>query len=166
MFKVSLFIIASLIFSVGHGQEYKALMNDNTVNFYKVCESAETYFETIDKHAKGSGWKGYQRWKNANEYKYFPSGDRTNEDPFFVINAYQEFLLNNPLNKSSFDNGWNELGPRFIDSITGHYSAGLGRIEDFYVDPNNDNRIYLGSRSGGFWKSLDGGNNWEVTTDF
>ena len=28
------------------------------------------------------------------------------------------------------------------------------------------NRIYLGSRSGGFWKTIDGGNTWVNTTDF
>jgi hypothetical protein len=148
------------------GQKYKALIKDNTINFYDVCEEAESYFSQIDIHAKGSGWKGYQRWKNANEYKYFPSGDRSNEDPFFVQHAFEDFKGDSPELKSSFDNGWNELGPRFIDSITGHYSAGLGRIEDFYVDPNNDNRIYLGSRSGGFWKTTNGGLDWEVTTDF
>jgi hypothetical protein len=66
-----------------------------------------------------------------------------------------------------FQNGWEDLGPLRVDSITGHYAAGLGRIEDFYVQPSNPNRLYLGSRSGGFWKSLDGGATWQGgATDF
>lgn len=148
-------------------KEYKLLMSDVSVNFYEVCKSADKYFETHEKD-KGSGWKGYQRWKNTNEYKYFPSGDRSNIDPLFVKNAYVDFTQKNPSNqtKSSFNNGWEELGPFSIDSISGHYSAGLGRIEDHYVDPLNTDIMYIGSRSGGFWRTIDGGANWEVTTDF
>lgn len=147
---------------------YKEMMEDPSINFYDVCAEAERYFEAHDKDVKGSGWKGYQRWKASNEYKYYPSGDRSQVDPFFAEKAYQEFLDNHPQGaRQLFPNGWEELGPLVIDSITGHYAAGLGRVEDFYVDPNNANLLYLGSRSGGFWKSTDGGGSWEGgSTDF
>ena len=149
-------------------KEYKKLMYDMSINFYDVCESAELYFNTHDK-GKGSGWKGYQRWKHANEYKFYPSGERSNISPYFATNSYKKFLKNNPTTdtKSSFNNGWEELGPHKIETITGHYSAGLGRIETAFIDKNNPNTIYLGSRSGGFWKSQDGGANWQGgLTDF
>jgi len=164
---ISLFLLgaASSLFSQ---KVYKELMGDNTVNFYDVCAEADRYFETHDKDVKGSGWKGYQRWKADNEYKYYPSGDRSATDPFFAEKAFRRFLSQNPQNtRQLFPNGWEELGPSIIDSITGHYAAGLGRVEDLYVDPNNANLIYLGSRSGGFWKTTDGGSNWEGgSTDF
>ena len=35
------------------------MMNDPQVNVYDVIEAAEAYFETVDKNAKGSGWKTY-----------------------------------------------------------------------------------------------------------
>lgn len=144
------------------------MMNDNNINFYDVVNEAENYFKIHNK-GKGSGWKGYQRWKNANEYKYFPSGDRAKIDPFFTSNSHISFLKNNNITPQSrmFDNGWEELGPSELTNLTGHYSAGLGRIEDHYVDPSNANRIYIGSRSGGFWRTLDGGENWSGgLTDF
>lgn len=146
---------------------YKEMMYDNSYNFYEVCEAAEAHFATIDIEAKGSGWKGYQRWKNANEYKYYPDGDRSQVDPYFVENAFKDFLQNNPQPKNLYPNGWEELGPLNIDSLTGHYAAGYGRLEDLYVDPSNPDRIFVGSRSGGFWKSLDGGQTWTGgSTDF
>ncbi|MEZ4917717.1 MAG: GEVED domain-containing protein [Saprospiraceae bacterium] len=149
-----------------HGQAYKEMMNDPSINFYDVVDAAEQYFETHPK-GKGSGWKGYQRWKNENEYKYYPSGDRSNVDPYFAAHQYQNFIEQSDVAQRSANNGWLDLGPYSIDSITRHYAAGLGRVEDLYVDPNNDQRIYLGSRSGGFWRSLDGGQSWEgSTTDF
>ena len=163
------FLLLSFV-SIGYSQRsYKELMQDNTVNFYEVCEVAEAYFATIDKDVKGSGWKGYQRWKYENESKYHPSGDRSNEDPFFVRNAYERFLADNPpvLDKVLYDGGWEEVGPATVDSITGHYAAGLGRLETFYVNPTDANQMYIGTRSGGFWKSTDGGDTWSGgTTDF
>ena len=150
-------------------KEYKVLMDDMSVNFYEVCESAENYFTTHNKEEKGSGWKGFQRWKASNEYKYYPSGDRSQIDPFFTENAFSknQIKAKDASNKSLFGSDWVELGPNRIDSVTGNYSTGLGRIEDHYVDPLNPNLIYLGSRSGGFWKSIDGGVNWlGGSTDF
>ena len=137
-------------------------MNDPSVNFYDVCASAEAYFNTHGKE-KGSGWKGYQRWKVANEYKYFPTGIRSNIDPYFTENAFKEFLDNNP--KASFNNGWEDLGPNYVDSITGQYSVGMGRIMAIYVNPSDSLKMYIGSRSGGFWRSANGGQSWQCTSD-
>lgn len=147
---------------------YKELMKDPAVNFYTVCQEAENYFKTIDKSKKGSGWKPFQRWKEANEYKYFPSGDRKNTDPYFVEKQYKSFLAQNGTAQNKlFPGGWNEVGPKTIDSITGHYSAGLGRVEDVHIDPTNPNLIYIGSRSGGLWKTTNGGTSWSNSgTDF
>ena len=143
------------------------MANDLNVNLYDVVEEAEEYFKNIDKTKKGSGWKAYQRWLYENEPKYYPSGNRNTVEPNFVSQEFKEFISKNTdSNKSNFDNGWEELGPYYIEEVTGHYAVGLGRIESFYIDPIDQNRIFLGSRSGGFWKTLDGGVTWENTTDF
>lgn len=157
-----------LAVNVTFAQDWKQMMSDPNVNFYDVVQEAEAYFDTIDIHAKGSGWKGFQRWVYENEYKYYPSGDRSQVDPYFVAHAFDNFLENSPASaKTIFDNGWEQLGPHEIDVVTGHYSLGLGRVETYYADPNDPQRIYLGSRSGGFWKTVDGGQNWsENSTDF
>lgn len=166
------FLFAGILLGASfvHAQEtvsWKDMMHDANYNFYDVCAAAEKYFETHDKDAEGSGWKGYQRWKSANEGRYYPTGDRSTVNPYLVSEAYQDFLNNNPTPKDLFPNGWEELGPVTIDSLTDGYSVGLGRIEALYVNPNDANRMYLGSRSGGFWKTTDGGTNWQGgSTDF
>lgn len=142
------------------------MMGDNMYSIYDVVEEAEKYFEGRSK-GKGSGWKNYQRWLYENEHKYYPSGDRSSVDPYFVVNSYNNFLRNNSAARSLFDNGWEDLGPYYIGEVSGHYSVGLGRVESYYADPNDDQRIYLGSRSGGFWMTIDGGTTWSgSTTDF
>ncbi len=143
------------------------MINDPSINVYEVVDEAESYFQNIDKNVKGSGWKAYNRWLYENEIKFYPSGNRDNVDPYFASNEFKKYLKNNNLiTKSLFENGWEELGPYYIEQVTGHYAVGLGRVESFYSDPNDSNKIYLGSRSGGFWKTNDGGTSWDNTTDF
>ena len=101
-----------------------------------------------------------------NEPKFYPSGDRSNVDPHHSTKEFKKILKNSNSNRLGLNNGWLELGPHYIEEVTGHYAVGLGRIESFYVDPNNPEKIFLGSRSGGFWKTLNGGDTWENTTDF
>ena len=141
------------------------MMNDPSYNFYDVCEAADIYFQTHDK-GKGSGWKPYQRWKAENESKYYPSGDRSTSISNFAAERYQSFLLNQSHSSArSQDTVWKELGPWNANNITEGYNPGIGRVESFWVNPNNNQHIFLGSRSGGFWRTIDGGTSWLNTTD-
>jgi photosystem II stability/assembly factor-like uncharacterized protein len=146
---------------------YKDMMIDNSYNFYEVVDAANNYFEEYGK-GKGSGFKQFERWKSENESKYFPSGDRSNVNHYLPQEAYSEFVRSqaNLKHKTSFPNGWVELGPWDANNVTSHYSPGIGRVETFWVNPNNDKHMFIGSRSGGFWRTNDGGANWENTTDF
>lgn len=153
------------IVQLSFAQQWKKLANDLEVNLYDVVEEAEIYFKNIDKSKKGSGWKNYQRWLYENEPKYYPSGKRNTINPYFVAKEYKNFIENNTVaNQTTFNNSWEELGPYYIEEVTGHYAVGLGRVESFYID-SDPNIMYLGSRSGGFWKTSDGGNTWSNTTD-
>ena len=152
-------VFSAVFIAAAYGQEWKQMMHDPSANIYDVVRAAEAYFDGIDKYEKGSGWKTYQRWLFENEYKYYPSGDRSSVDPYFVKRAYEGFEGGQP--ESLFSNGWEELGPYYIEQVTGHYSVGLGRVESFFVNPKDTMRLYIGSRSGGFWKSMDGGQTWQ-----
>ncbi|MCT4624867.1 MAG: hypothetical protein N4A46_14695, partial [Schleiferiaceae bacterium] len=163
----SLFILTfSLSFLVSSGQKYKQMMADPKYTFHEVVNEAERYFETHDK-GEGSGYKGYQRWKYHNEDKYGPSGIRNTIDPHFAEKGFVSFKKEfGEIHKTNSSSGWKDLGPYSADSITSGYNPGIGRVIPFYVDPNNEAKIYLGARGGGFWKSLDSGNTWVNTTDF
>ncbi|MGH2570688.1 MAG: T9SS type A sorting domain-containing protein [bacterium] len=50
---------------------------------------------------------------------------------------------------------WFEIGPTNLS----------GRILDIAFDPANASVVYVGSASGGLWKSTDGGDTWSTTTD-
>ncbi len=160
---VGLFFLIFIGYS--HGQEaYKQAMYDANINFYEVCDMAEQYFSTIDRFKKGSGWNEFMRWKSENEGKYFPDGNRQHVDPLLGAKIFQSFKKNQPYR--SVNPAWKDLGPYSADRITEGYNPGIGRIECFEVNRSNTEEIYLGSRSGGFWKTLDGGKHWLNTTDF
>lgn len=140
-------------------------MHDYNYNFYDVVAEADAYFK-INGTGKGSGYKGFLRWKNENESKFFPTGERKNVSPYFVENAYDRVKKESKtFGSRGVTPDWIELGPWDANNVTSHYSQGIGRVETFYVYPKNTNVIYLGSRSGGFWKTTDGGANWKCSTD-
>lgn len=148
-----------------HSQKYKDMMQDNSVNFYDVVKEAESYFKTINIDKKGSGYKKFMRWASGNEYKYYPTGNRSKIDHAFPEKAYSKYISTNKkkLSKTSNSGSWTEVGPVSIENISGHYAAGIGRIDDFQVNPNNTNEIYASSKSGGLWKTTNEGLTWTAT---
>ena len=168
-------LVLFFVFSFSYSQKsavsnpaYLSMMYDMRINFYTVCDSAEAYFKRIEKDKKGSGYKPFLRWKFENESKYAPSGDRM-VDHFM---PYKEYLRIKKESKPAkqqrlFETGgWRSLGPDSITNVTGHYATGLGRVEFVEVDKNSAQQIYLGSRSGGLWRTSDGGETWSHNTDF
>lgn len=163
--RVKILLLSLLIATSALGQsDYKQMMNDMQVNFYDVVEAADKYFETHTK-GKGSGWKGYQRWKAENESKYYPDGNRSQINPYFLAQAHKQFKEKNPVNKSLFSGEWRDLGPYDANNITSHYSPGIGRVECFWINPVDTTHMFMGSRSGGFWMSSNAGASWINTTD-
>jgi len=148
-------------------QELIEKMYDSNVNFYDVCDYAENYFVENGREVKGSGWKPFQRWKAENEKLFYPSGDRHNIDYSKTVSNFNLLKQEEESSRVPFANGWEELGPVQPGTITGHYAFGMGRIVSFYINPSNTDIMYLGSRTGGFWKTIDGGLNWTGgATDF
>jgi len=165
---------------VVNAQKYKDLMADPSYNVYDVIKEGNLYFKNKDK-GKGSGYKQFQRWVLLNEDLYYPSGDRSLTDPklsYFIglaknqkekqiklmtSKASNSAQVNNPIEESE----WLEVGP-FVE-LKEPFSEkrnGNGRVDAIWVDPNNDNRIYIGCRGGGLWITTNGGQSWSPKTDY
>ena len=169
MKKHILFFLALLSFYLLNAQNraYQAMMDDSHFNFYQVSDSAEAYFKNRDK-SKGTGYKPFLRWKHENESKYYPTGNRM-VDEYMPFKEYSRIKNSQPSissNRLFLSGGWKSLGPDTMGIITGHYAAGLGQV--IYVEVNrvNSQHIYMGSRSGGLWRTSNGGATWSHHTDF
>ena len=64
--------------------------------------------------------------------------------------ALSEIQKKNQLSKGALALSWSQLGPGNIG----------GRIRIIVVHPTDPNIIYIGSVSGGVWKTTNGGSNW------
>ena len=61
-----------------------------------------------------------------------------------------------PKNEALTQNGWTWLGPGNVG----------GRIRSIIFHPTNPNTMWVGSVSGGIWKTTDGGASWNIQGDF
>ena len=75
-------------------------------------------------------------------------------------------------------NGKNQKGPRYAKPMAGHCNwtpmgpaptgrgPWSGRIRALAIDPDNPDRLYVGTAGGGLWKSEDAGRHWSPKTDY
>lgn len=70
-------------------------------------------------------------------------------------NAIKSKSLYTQNRKSSFDMPWENIGPFNSD----------GRVTDLELHPEDDNTIYVGSASGGIYKSTNSGDTWQTIFD-
>lgn len=160
--KITIILIAIFLYGTGlKAQKYKEMMDDQSINIYEVEKEANKYF-SIHGTGKGSGWKQFQRWFYEMDLNFGPSGNRSCYDLIAGIEEYKKY---NKKYSSQTRSLWSEMGPYSAANRIGSWSPGLGRIDAVWMDPNNTNLLYLGSRSGGFWKSTNGGINWSCMTD-
>lgn len=107
---------------------------------------------------KVPGWKQFKRWEWYWESRVNPvSGEfpETSATDEFAI-----YLKNHPATKSLSGN-WTAVGP---SSSTGGY-AGVGRVNCVAFHPTDNNTFWIGTPSGGLWKTSDGGTTWITLTD-
>lgn len=60
---------------------------------------------------------------------------------------------------------WSPLGPATMTMLSWVMGPVAGRVAAVAVDPTDENVIYLGSASGGVWKTVNGGDSWTSVFD-
>jgi PKD repeat protein len=156
------------------GQDWsKSLPQDKvqngTISFYEIQKAFNDYWAPFNvkdgyyinnqgEKVKAIGWKQFHRWewywenRIIKETGEFPQTSASEE--------LEKYLLENPQGKSSNGN-WTSLGPTYT---SGGY-AGLGRLNCAGFVSGDNNTIYVGSASGGIWKTSNGGTSWTALGD-
>ena len=108
---------------------------------------------------KANGWKQFKRWE-----WYWQNRVDKSTGAFPHTSAYEEFIKTNSTTYSpkSASGAWSSLGPY---SSAGGY-AGLGRVNCVACIPGDNNTIYIGSPSGGIWRTTDAGGTWTPLGDY
>jgi PKD repeat protein len=142
----------------------KGKLQSGELTFYEIQKAFNDYWDPLKvengyyknengEEVKALGWKQFKRWewywdnRIVKETGQFPKTSASEE--------LGKYLLENPQPQSPAGN-WTSLGPT---TSTGGY-AGLGRLNCAAFISGDNNTIYVGSPSGGIWKTADGGTNW------
>lgn len=134
------------------------MMQNPDVNFFQVQRAFDLYW--ADRPVTRScGWKVFKRWEYMMQSRVSPNGTRPAPDA--VCKAYEAFADNS----ESVSGNWISYGPSEIPAPGPPGYLGLGRLNVIGFHPTNANTLFVGSPSGGFWKTTDGGINWMTSTD-
>lgn len=136
------------------------------INYNQVVASANSYWETHDKNAKGSGYKLFKRWEAywqnyVDESGFLPTQNELSEVWQNKNSSSKMRLANQSMNDQS---NWMSVGPTdFLNRSTSYLN--LGRINCITPDPTNPDILYAGAPAGGIWKSTDGGLSYVALSD-
>jgi len=160
-FSFSLFLLFTTTYTFAQKNWAQDIHNEEK-SLYEIQEAFKNYWEnkTI---GKGKGWKPFKRREAFMEPRVYPSGFFPYEQLYIEYNK----LINQPksTSQSPFEANWQAFGPTQVPLQNNGRKRGVGRINNVTFNPNNDNILWVGSPSGGLWKSIDGGQNWTSNTD-
>ncbi|MBI5058743.1 T9SS type A sorting domain-containing protein [candidate division KSB1 bacterium] len=109
-----------------------------------------THYDPVVSPGKGTGWKPFNRFSNFYGQRAYPFGEIPAGARYM---AWEEKISRE--RHQNLDENWVQIGPTNL----------AGRCLSIAWHPTNTNIIYVGSASGGVWKTTDGGANWTPLTD-
>ncbi len=134
------------------------MMQDPDANYFATVGAFEKYWKNRPV-TKGCGWKVFKRWEYIMRDRVSPDGKKPRPDA-----VYKEWTRFSQANRSA-TGSWISLGPSTIPSPGPAGYLGLGRLNVVAFHPTDQNKLYVGAPSGGFWLTSDNGATWTTTTD-
>lgn len=109
---------------------------------------------------RGGGWKQFKRWEWFVGQRVGEDGTMPNAE--HLLREIDRVQLQRD-HRSAGD--WQLIGPKRSPYATIGYPAdGIGRITALAFHPTDTNIMWAGAPSGGLWRTLDHGANWENMT--
>ena len=137
---------------------------DGNENYKQVLEKTEKYLETLpNNYDKERFQKHFSRWAYYQSLHLGPSGEFVNiaKKTIDAINNQGDSPL------TSANGSWSFIGPNTAN--LNNPSADLlgnGRVDRMAFHPTDANTIYVGTPSGGLWRTTNGGANWTPLSNF
>jgi len=127
--------------------------------FYQLQKAFNTYWSGKDVNAKGIGYKPFKRWEWIMSARVQDGINRNRT----LWEAYQKI---SGIKGPQIQGNWSQLGPKIpLTDLTSGHVVGTGRIDCIAFHPTDTSVFWIGSPTGGLWKTIDGGQTWNPLTD-
>ncbi len=140
-----------------HYPYWVQMMQDPDAPFHATRSAFEKYWAGRTDY-KGNGWKVFKRWEYLNQD--LVQADGKLPQPGSTLQEYEKYKTSHPVLSPS--GNWNVVGPVSLPVNNTSQPNGMGRINSIAFDPVSSTTFYIGSPSGGLWKTTDGGSTWTV----
>lgn len=156
---VILFAVISISFSqpwLVESQTFKSTKGEPT---FKESQAAFNAYYKNKEVAGAKGQKQFRRWEFIMEPRLSNSSFLDSKSLWKAINDKPALLPDDSAD-------WMFVGPETTPyEIQTTRKSGNGRLNCVAFHPTDEDIIYVGAPSGGFWKTSNGGLNWTTTTD-
>jgi len=134
--------------------DYQKAFND----FWEPYDVDNGYYYINGEKVKAPNWKQFKRWEWMTEYRVDGEG---NFPQTTTIEEMEKYYQQYPDAGKNINGNWTNIG---YNQTSGGYE-GIGRVNVVAFHPSNSNIFWIGSPSGGLWKTTNGGLTWTVLTD-
>ncbi len=164
---IALFFVNSLLAqpwmdAVNQKKTGEATFYEIQEEFYKYWSGKDIqngYYIEDGEKKKAGGWKQFKRWEWYWEIRVDPkTGEFPLVSPYRIFKQYSEQI---PKSSKNEQPEWKNLGTSTSES--GYH--GIGRINAVGFHPDDASVFWVGSPSGGLWKTENGGDTWTVQND-
>jgi len=116
------------------------------------------YLNQDGEKTKAPGWKIFKRWVWKMENYVDGEGNLPSTT---TVEELKKYFKEYPESTKSVSGDWSNIG---YNQTPGGYQ-GVGRVNTISFHPSDANTFWIGTPSGGMWKTSDGGSSWTVLTD-
>ncbi|MFM1931970.1 MAG: hypothetical protein RL226_1273, partial [Bacteroidota bacterium] len=159
-FSAMLLLAGSLQAQQNEDPDWTTLMQDPSLTLDEVRTIFNDHWEGRE-ITPGCGWKPFKRWEALMESRI--SADGKVPAGADVLRSHDDVL--NLRNQRSEAGNWMPLGPILDDQTSRLDIPGVGRCNHIAFHPTDPNTLFVGTPSGGLWRSYDDGLSWESNTD-
>lgn len=135
------------------------MMQDPDARFHATQSAFQKYWAGRTDYSH-NGWKVFKRWEYINEPRVQPDGKLPTAS--YMMQQYYNYTQTHQ--RQSPSGSWTPIGPvSYPVNATGQ-PTGMGRLNVIAFHPTDANTLFVGSPSGGFWKTPNGGLTWTNLT--
>lgn len=161
-------MILGILFSTAlNGQEnpYDLWLNPGTDDFATIQQNVESYYANIDRSKKGTGYKQWKRWEYIQQNRLSPDGKIINYAARNLeeFDTYYKGSGAREITETTYGY-WASLGADYFVDGNG-WNGGIGRVNCITFHPSVANTFWVGTPSGGLWRTTTGGTSWTPLTD-